>query len=81
MSVKSSEPTSNLDKVAIGLNITVIIVAVISVIFAIFFIKQWTLYDYYLTLAILLIISSVISVTFAILGFRFIVRTIIKHKK
>lgn len=80
MSVRSSEPKSNLDKVAYVINILVIISAIISVVMALFFIRQATIYEYYFTYALILLLSSLFSVTFAILGFRFIIRTIRKNK-
>jgi len=80
MSKKSIQPTSNLDKIAYGINISVIICAIISVSFAIYFLKQSTIYSYYVSPAIILLVSSIISVISAILGFKHIIKTIIKHR-
>ena len=80
MSVRSSEPKSNLDRIAYALNITVMIVAGVSIYFAIYFLQRLQYYPYYLTPALLLTLGAIVSTTFAILGFRFILKTIKKNK-
>ncbi|MHA1341476.1 MAG: hypothetical protein ACTSRZ_16270 [Promethearchaeota archaeon] len=80
MSKKSMEPTSNLDKIAYLVNIIVIVCAIASVIIATIFLKQATIYSYYIAPAVFLLIGAVVSVISAILGLRFIIKTIIKHR-
>ncbi|MHA1819159.1 MAG: hypothetical protein ACTSU2_14800 [Promethearchaeota archaeon] len=81
MSVKSSEPKSNLDQWAYAFNVIIIVVAGLSVWMSLYFLARVKYYPYYVSFAVLLLILSIVTVVLAINGFIFFLKVYGKLQK
>ena len=81
MSVKSSQPQSNLDTWAYVLNIAVIIIAIVSMFISTYFLQRMDIYSYYITPAISLLLSTLVCLFFAVNGIFFFIKVYGKAKK